>query len=116
MLGRRTQARVLWMFVHADKVLTNFYIVYALTAAPAVLVLTDNPVLHRAMWWSLILGAIALAVLGVIMAVGMGVIVSRGESLDFDWFRSHFVPDTENGSGQAYSGPGRVDGIGEAAS
>lgn len=104
MLGRRTQARVLWVFVHADKVLTNFYIVYALTAAPAVLTLTDSPALHHAMWWSLIVGAIALAVLGVIMAVGMGVIVSRGESLDFDWFRSHFVPDAEIDSGKPIPG------------
>ena len=58
---------------------------------------------------SLILCAIALAVLGVIMAVGMVVIVSRGDSLDFDWFRSHFVPDTEIDSGQADSGA-RADG------
>lgn len=90
--SRGGRCRALWFAVHADKVLTNLYIVYALMAAPMVLVFTDDPLLHRAMWWSLIVGAIALAVLGIIMATGMAVIVSRGGSLEFDWFLSHFDP------------------------
>ncbi len=89
---RGGRCRALWFAVHADQVLTNAYIVYALTAAPLVLVFTGDPVLHRAMWWSLIVGAIALAVLGIIMATGMALLGSRGDSLEFDWFLSQFDP------------------------
>ena len=35
--ARGGRCRALWFAVHADKVLTNAYIVYALTVAPAVL-------------------------------------------------------------------------------
>lgn len=90
--SRGGKYRALWFAVHMDKVLSNAYIVYALTVAPLVLVLTDDPGLHRAMWLSLIVGAIALAVLGIIMATGMSLLVSRGESLEFDWFLSQFDP------------------------
>ncbi|KXO88976.1 hypothetical protein [Tsukamurella pseudospumae] len=89
---RGGRCRALWFAVHADKVLTNAYIVYALTVAPIVLVFTDDPQVHRLMWWSLILGAIALALLGIVMAVGMSLLVSRGDSLEFDWFLSQFDP------------------------
>ncbi|BDH56194.1 hypothetical protein [Tsukamurella sp. PLM1] len=87
---RGGRCRMLWFAVHADKVLSNAYIVYALTAAPLVLVFTDDPGLHRAMWWSLIVGAIVLALLGIVMATGMAVLGSRGDSLEFDWFLSQF--------------------------
>lgn len=82
--------RLLWLAVHADKVGSNSYIVYALFIAPPILTLVDDPAVTLAVWLSLIFGAIALAALGLFMAVGLGMASRDPDDLDFDWYRSHF--------------------------
>lgn len=82
--------RLLWLAVHADKVGSNSYIVYALFVAPPILALVDNQTVTVAVWLSLIGGAIALAALGICMAVGLGLAARKPDDIDYDWFRSHF--------------------------
>ncbi|GAB19300.1 hypothetical protein GOEFS_080_00120 [Gordonia effusa NBRC 100432] len=90
MLRPPTKHRLLWLAVHADKVGSNAYIVYALFVAPPILALIDDPSITLAVWLSLIFGAIALAILGICMAVGLGLAARNPDALDFDWYRSHF--------------------------
>ncbi|MFW0788037.1 hypothetical protein [Gordonia sp. CPCC 205333] len=93
MLRPPAQHRFLWLAVHADKVGSNAYIVYALFVAPPILALVDYPAVTLAVWLSLIFGAIALAILGICMAVGLGLAARSLDQLDFDWYRSHFESD-----------------------
>lgn len=87
--------RLLWLAVHADKVGSDAYIVYALVVAPPVLTLVDDPAVRIAVWLSLIFGAIALAALGMCMAIGLGLASRNPDDIDFDWYRSHFESGVE---------------------
>ncbi len=89
-MPRPPKHRLLWLAVHADKVGSNAYIVYALAVAPPVLALGDDRLVTKLVWLSLILGAVALALLGICMAVGLGWAARNPDDLDFEWYRSHF--------------------------
>lgn len=90
--------RLLWLAVHADKVGSNAYIVYALFVAPPILALVDNPTVTVAVWLGLIAGAIALAALGICMAVGLGLAARTPTGIDYEWFRSHFESESSSRS------------------